>query len=374
MSSDPTPGWSSDSTGREPGESAGGQPPAAPPPFPGAGPSGWGLPPSAPRPGIIPLRPLSFGEILEGSLRLLRFYAGPVLGLAAALAAVQTAVTTGLVVVLSGGLEQAATALVPTDLSTTPTGADEAAQIQALQEIVDAIVASGALTALAVASLISGLVSLLAAGLFTALTGEAVLGRPLRIAGAWHVVRPRIGALIITTLLYAGLTVGYIVALALLVTVAAALGGAATGALIALILVAGLVVAVWVLFRLTLANTVVVLEKARPLTALRRSWHITRGSWGRVFGLIVVTSLLAAIVGAIISAPIVALGTMAGLSTTGTTAGAVVASNALSTFVQSFLSLPFVAAAISLLYIDLRMRKENLAEALIQASQTPPTS
>lgn len=361
MTSDPRGGW-------EPAEES---TPEQPPAFPGQNQSGWGVPPEAPRPGIIPLRPLSFGEILEGSLRLLRSYPGPVLGLAAVLAGIQAVVATGLIVVLAGGVEAAASALDPTTL-TTPAGGDEAAQVQALQDAIDSIVASGALTALAGASIVSGLVSLLAAGLFTALTGEAVLGRPLRIAGAWRVVRPRVGSLVLTTLLYAALTIGYIIVLALTIALVAALGGAAAGALVALVAIAGLVVGVWLLFRIVLANTVVVLEKSGPLTALRRSWRLTRGSWGRVFGIIVVTTILAAFVGSIISIPIVSVGTIAGASTTGLTSGAVVASNALSTFVQSFISLPFVAAAISLLYIDTRMRKENLAEALIQTAAEDP--
>lgn len=358
MTSDPRGGW------QPADDSPDGQPPA----FPGTPPSGWGVPESAPKPGIIPLRALSFGEILEGSLRLLRTYPGPVLGLAAVLAGIQALTSTGLIVALAGGIEAAAAALDPATLSPSASP-DDAAQVEALQEIIDAIVASGALTALAVASLVSGLVSLLAAGLFTALTGEAVLGRPLRISGAWTVVRPRVGALILTTLLYATLSIGYIVILALTVALAAALGGAAAGALVALVVIAGVVIGIWALFRIVLANTVVVLEKARPIEAVRRSWRLTRGSWGRVFAIIVVTTVLAAVVGSIISVPIVSLGTLAGVSTTGVTSGAVVASNALSTFVQSLISLPFVAAVMSLLYIDLRMRKENLAEALIQASR-----
>src|SRR3954451_2889907 len=84
-------------------------PPVYPPPTP---PPGWTAPPAgawapyvpaAPRPGIIPLRPLSVGEILDGAFTAIRRYPRTVLGLSAGVAAVQQLI--GLLVdVTTGGL------------------------------------------------------------------------------------------------------------------------------------------------------------------------------------------------------------------------------------------------------------------------------
>src|SRR3954471_10235184 len=77
-SSTPPPGWSTD------------QPPAAPPPT-----RGWGTPyapPPPPRPGIVPLRPLGVGELLDGAFAAIRRYPRPTLGLAACVMLVVTTI------------------------------------------------------------------------------------------------------------------------------------------------------------------------------------------------------------------------------------------------------------------------------------------
>ncbi|MFB7503638.1 hypothetical protein ACFC0P_08995, partial [Streptomyces broussonetiae] len=75
----PSPGW-------------GGQQPGAPGPGGygagygrpggyGAWGGGWGGPPSAAKPGVIPLRPLGVGEILDGAVSTMRAYWRTVLGI-----------------------------------------------------------------------------------------------------------------------------------------------------------------------------------------------------------------------------------------------------------------------------------------------------
>src|SRR3954469_4058172 len=96
--SEPTPGWASPG-GQQPAPTPGPPPgptadwqPAAGWAQPGWGQPGWGQPrPPEPKPGVVPLRPLGLGELLDGAVALIRRYPRPVLGLSAALAIVSTA-------------------------------------------------------------------------------------------------------------------------------------------------------------------------------------------------------------------------------------------------------------------------------------------
>src|SRR6185436_2895825 len=75
----PQPGW-----GQQPPPQPGwGQQPTwgQPPPGPG-----WAPPPQAPKPGIVPLRALGVGDLLEGALSFIRSDPRTILGLAAVLA------------------------------------------------------------------------------------------------------------------------------------------------------------------------------------------------------------------------------------------------------------------------------------------------
>ncbi len=76
-STTPPPGWSAEQPAPHPDASSWGTPYAAPPP---------------PRPGIVPLRPLGVGELLDGAFAAIRRYPRATLGLAAAVMLVVTAV------------------------------------------------------------------------------------------------------------------------------------------------------------------------------------------------------------------------------------------------------------------------------------------
>lgn len=329
---------------------------AEPPKFPGEDPK-WQAPGQALKPGIIALRPLSFGEIFEGSLALFRRHASTVIGIAAVLALFQAIVTTMLVVAAAGSIRDAAEALQ----WQPPAGADTPEELlSAFSDIQMVVVAAG------VAALVSTFMSLVGTGLFTVVTAEAVIGKRVTPTTAWNKAKGRIGALLVTTILAFVL---FIAAVAVIVGLIVLTASADQQGLAGLIGIAGFLMLIWATFRLTLINTAVVLEKISPVKALKRSWRLTKGAWWRTFGMIVVASLAAAIVSSIVSLPLVSLGTASGVSSDGVTPGAIVASNLLSTFVQGLISLPFVSAAISLVYIDLRIRKEGLAEKLAQASQ-----
>src|SRR5687767_11648313 len=58
---------------------------------------GWGAPvATAPKPGVVPLRPLGLGEVLDGAVALVRGYPRAALGVSAVVALVTTLIQLGL--------------------------------------------------------------------------------------------------------------------------------------------------------------------------------------------------------------------------------------------------------------------------------------
>ncbi|MEH3076543.1 MAG: hypothetical protein PGN11_07640 [Quadrisphaera sp.] len=113
------PSWTAPGTGGQQPVPPHGAPQKAPQP-PGSG--GWGQPAAAPggawaaaapRPGIIPLRPLSLGELWDGAFRAVRSNPKPLLGFSAVVVVIITAASMVLSGILQGrvlSLEQDPTA------------------------------------------------------------------------------------------------------------------------------------------------------------------------------------------------------------------------------------------------------------------------
>ena len=101
---------------------------------------------------------------------------------------------------------------------------------------------------------------------------------------------------------------------------------------------------------------------------IRRSWRLTKGSFWRVLGILVLTTLITLVLlGAIMSAMSIAsqLAMSAG-------AGMYATVSAVTAFATSLLQaaiLPFSSAVNALTYIDLRMRTEGLDVELRQAAK-----
>src|SRR6516225_8193246 len=63
---------------------------------PGTGQPGWAPPPAAPKPGVIPLRPIAVGEILDGAFTSIRRNPKATIGIAAIVLTVSAVITTAL--------------------------------------------------------------------------------------------------------------------------------------------------------------------------------------------------------------------------------------------------------------------------------------
>jgi hypothetical protein len=344
-SSTPPPGWSTD-------QPAAGVPPAGWTAGAQTGP--WGTPyaaPPPPRPGIIPLRPLGVGELLDGAFAAIRRYPRPTLGLAACVMLVVTVVDVLAQWYLLSGIE------APGPSQTLSRSTDYASRIG---------------TASAIGAIVTVLATLLLTGLITAVIGDAVLGRPVTAADAWRRLRPLLWRLIGVSLLsslwwFIGSLPGIVVC------VIGAVAGST--ALFVIGVAVALVGVVYVWATLALAPAALVLETQTVRGALRRSRALVKGSWWRVFGILLLAAVLASVVSGIISLPFGLAGgglTSLGSRTSGVQFTQLVISG-IGSLLASTLVRPFSAGVAALLYIDRRIRAEALDVTLAHAAaETPP--
>jgi hypothetical protein len=347
-----------------------GQPGYGQPPY-GSSPYGHWVPP-APKPGVIPLRPLTVGEILDGAFNAVRRNPKATLGLAAIVMTVN-GVLTALIGLLS---------LHSLQNLDYPTATSSDAQFRHTLANFAAVFVPSILGTLAVQFVVDALLT----GMLTAVIGHSVLGRQVSISEAWRIALPRLGAvlgsivlegLVILGLLLAGVIPGLLLILAH-VTVLGVL-------LLVLGVITAIVFSVIFGVRFALATPAVVLEGQGPRTSLVRSWRLIRGSWWRVFGIVLLTSLVVGIAGLVLEIPFDVISELvghgsgaAGTSGTGapmfTIGGSTVAGiliNAVGAILAGAVTRPVLAGSRVLLYTDLRMRREGLDIALQRAtSQT----
>lgn len=318
--------------------------------------AGWGAVPLAPKPGVIPLRPLGLGEILDGSISYIRRDPRTVLGISAMIAIV-VAAAQFVATYLWGSAS-----LDSMFATTAPTAQQTADDIASL---------TGSTV---VPSLVTWVLQVVATGMLTVVMGQAVLGRRVTIAQAWERTKPRIWALFGVTLLI-GLVVGgaLVGGVALAVLVGLGLGSAGEagyGVLVGVTLgAAAIVVAIWLGTVFLLAPSALVLERAGVVMAVRRSARLVKGAWWRTFFVYALASILATIISSILSFP---LGLLAGVAPfvfgEDFLALALASATALGTLLTSMITLPFLAGVTSLLYIDRRIRREALDLELQRAA------
>jgi hypothetical protein len=325
-------------------------PPDYGPPPPGPAPR-YGDP--APKPGVIPLRPLGLGEILDGSFATIRRNPRATLGIAAIIMTISViisvAVTRNLVNVSSPGQ----------NLTSQQAG-------HLLSQIF-----ADALPVLGVTVLLTIIVQAVLAGLLAPVIAREASGQRISAGDAWRAAAPRLPSVLLATLLVllAGLGPLLVLGLILLIGFAAS----ASPVIIVAIGVPGFLVAVvlsiWFSTMFSLVTPVVVLEHERPGAALARSWRLVRRSFWRVFGILLLAGIIVAVAGSILQLPFLFLSTLFGGSA-GFTAGTVIA--AIGTIAAGTVTRPISAAVTVLLYVDMRMRKEGLDLALRTAAGGGP--
>ena len=283
------------------------------------------------KPGIVPLRPLGLGEILDGAFTLIRRYPRVTLGLSALIASISG----GIRLLIDLGLGE-----IPTfDPNATDTGTgfgDTAAVTFSAASIV--------------ALLLSTMLTFILVGMLTVVAGEAILGRPITAGETWARIRPRFMGLI---------------GLSFLASVLPYLG-----------LIGFIVFGVFLWGKLALAVPAYVLERIGPIDALRRSWRLVQGNWWRVFGIRLLGSIIVSFISTILMVPffigaIATTGIFTGDEPSGTPIGFLVLTT-VGQIIAETIATPLMAGILVLLYVDRRMRAEALDVALVAAAGSAP--
>ena len=223
-------------------------------------------------------------------------------------------------------------------------------------------------------SVVSVIGVLLLQGLLVVPVARSILNLTTGFARTWKLSGRRLLPLaglgvLLTVILIAG-TAAFAFALVLVVDILGAAGVAvAIFGVLALI-----AVAVWLAVKLALAPAALVLEPAGVFASLRRSWQLTRRNFWRSFGILALTALLVTIVTSVISTPVGLLLGLVGTFGSGDEPGpaaalALVALNVAVTAFFSAIGYAFQAAVTSLLYVDLRIRREGFDITLMKEQE-----
>ncbi|RAX21264.1 glycerophosphodiester phosphodiesterase [Actinomyces sp. Z3] len=327
-----------------------------------AGPGGFF---AAPKPGIIPLRPLSITEIIGGAFESLR--ANP-----------RAMFLPSLLVMGAAGLFSALMAFIFRRSLISLASADyyndydpTVSQAEAFNATLSLL--GGTLTGTMLEEIITLLATAVLTGLLTVTVSRSVLGRIATPTDVWERTRPRIWALI-----------GQSILVNLITTLTAVLAVTGVGLLFAgmfyttfnsdgsgnslvllvllgfLLMVGGVIAAAFLGVRLSVAGAALILENVSVWEGIRRSWQLTRGSFWRVLGTLLLSAMLVSAVSALISFPLGMVTGVGGVLAGGTVIVALDVLVTFATFLVSAVIMPFSAAVVALIYIDLRMRREGL--------------
>jgi hypothetical protein len=308
----------------------------------------------ASRPGIIPLRPLTFGTILGRSFAALRQNPRVLLGFALC---VQTAAY--LIVLLGVG----AVALASfTRLDTLREGTDE------FEAVMAGSIALTSITAV-VLGLAAGALGVIVQGVVVSEVAHAAVAEKLTLRALWQRVKPVAWRLVGYSLL---LTLAVLVLIAVVAAAIIAVGFAALPVavgLTVLVVLAALPLTLWLSTKLLLAPAAIILEHATIRGAIARAWTLIRGRFWPALGVIVIISFVFGAIAQVISIPFSFLST--GLTTIISPTGdpdpsaiiaivvAVVLTQVVTLLIQS-VAVVVQATATSIIYIDCRMRREGL--------------
>lgn len=268
-------------------------------------------------PGRIPLRPLGVGDLLGGGLGVVWRHIARLAPIAVLFAALSSAVEL-VTLHLTGTLRSFASGVWVEDLmnglkvghATLPTGIYVSATVSSLVTVAGALFLSAVVAACA---------------------GADALDRTPRPGAVADRLRGRLGAAAVV---------------AVIVGAAMLLGS------FVLVVPGVLAFVVW-----SLAAPVTVMERSGPAASLARSARLTRGHRWRILGvmllIVIITVAIESVVSSIAIALVPSLSDVAALIV-----GDVV------TALVSAITLPWVSAVIALLYVDVRLRTENLGQAL----------
>ena len=331
---------------------------ASPAPATALRPAGGHAPPQAPKPGVIPLRPIAVGEILDGAFTSIRRNPKATLGIAAVVLTISGIITTSLEVLLLSQLG------LNTGTDQTLTGAQLAGML--------AVVIPSGLTALVLAFI----VQILLTGLLTAVVGRSVLGDRItagrglayraapaaRPAARDAAHRPRPHRPLGRAGRRADRCSGWPARRAGCSSPSASSGSSPRSCLTS---GSG---------RCSACRPPRWCWSARdPPSALGRSWRLVRKSFWRVFGILLLAGIIVLVASSVLRLPftVISAAFSSGSAPLAQAIQPSVASlviGAVGSIIAGAITQPISAGVTVLLYVDLRMRREGLDLALQTAT------
>jgi len=324
---------------------------AAPPPPPLQQPV-WAPPP---KPGLIPLRPMTLGTMLGASFQVMRRNPRPTFGLSLLFSSAVSVVT----LVVIGGFAFFAFGRV------------QAASDSDEGSIIAGSILGGGLTLLI--PIAGGIVlTALLQGLISLEVARATLGEKLNTPGLLRMARGRIGALVGWSFAIIG-SVAVLFAVATLAVTLLIAFGDTVGAVIGVLLAIGFVllftvVSVWIGTKVSLVPSVLLLERATLRGAIVRSWTLTNRSFWKTLGIQMLVSVIISAASQVITFPISLVSSLiTGIVAPTADPTATFVGIGITYLVLIFVSLVIGAvgtvmqsATATLIYLDLRMRREGL--------------
>ncbi|MEV8172834.1 glycerophosphoryl diester phosphodiesterase membrane domain-containing protein [Microbacterium sp. NPDC077486] len=320
----------------------------------------------APRKGIIPLHPLTFGMLLGKAFAALRHNPKVLFGFAVVIQLIVVIATAGVMgLVLFSTFSRLETV--------SPSSPDFEA------------VFAGTIAINLIAGLVVGLASVaftaIMQGVVAAEVGYATVGVKATLRMLWRRMAPAFWRLagfasLSVLALFGGLA---IVAAVIAALIAGGLGGTPemigiVVLVVVLLALAAIPLTVWLSTKLLLVPSILVLERARFREAFVRSWRLTRGRFWVAFGVTFLISLIMGLAMQVVSIPTAMFSSFLGtvIAPTGSSEPSAVIAYVFALLAPQVLLLILQAITIVvqstggvLVYLDCRMRYEGLDQTLL---------
>ncbi|MFI6940774.1 hypothetical protein ACIBI4_15985 [Streptomyces sp. NPDC050418] len=335
--------------------------------------------PPPPKPGVIPLAPLGLGEIYGGAFSTMGRYARQLFGSMAAGYALLLAAMAGIFTAVYFAVRDDVEALIDTP---------ERIAWDTLRPVLLAV--AGAWFAV---MLLSVVINAFLSAVSPVVLEHAVVGRTARFGEVWRRAWSRtpsvLGVTFLTYLLIAiPIVLYFLFFIGLMVSLLTSDSFAVSASLLFLLALLTVPLVLWLTVSFTFAPAVAVLESAGPLTALKRSYRLVRGTWWRTFGITLLTGIIAAAVMFFVRMPLMFLGPQPAFGIDATSdryrdvdelysdlfkdllpeLWTYLIVSAVIGLVLQLLYIAFTQLVASLLYIDQRIRREGLADGLARAA------
>ncbi|MFJ4207163.1 glycerophosphoryl diester phosphodiesterase membrane domain-containing protein [Paenarthrobacter sp. NPDC089675] len=313
-----------------------------------------------PKPGIIPLRPLQFGEILDGAFQTIRRNAAAMVGSALIFQAVSQ-VLLGFVSV----------AMLQT-----------AESLDSVQSRAELNVIMGPLLGLMAGTLgiavLTGFLGSVLQGVLVVPVSRSVLNRRTGFKQMWKLAAGRMWRLLgaASLLTFGGLlAIGAVVGIAVVLLMSM---GPIAFAIVAPLWLGALAAYLWIALKLMFAPAAIVVERLGIYDGLLRSWQLTKNSWWRIFGITLVVNLMVGIIANVVQIPVsLAAGGIGSFvsphADLASNSSALLLTTVISTVVGVLVgsvTFSFQTSVSALIYMDLRMRRDGLDVELMRLMET----